>query len=188
MRLLTSGLILLLVTFLSACHVGRQETPANAWPGIPDSLAANMQGSYSGQFKNGLLTLVINYVSGNTVSGYDLHKGLRRNVNGRIAERDGQYSLVLKEPGGSPFDGTFFLSLDKNAAKITGKWVPTDSSKVKPGSLSLKRAANSEDGEPDFAYNAAWTGKLGTLIFKQDGSCRLEYYPHGADRNAVDSN
>lgn len=112
-KLLTCGLILCSLAAISG-HSASGDASAG-WPGVPDSAAAHLQGAYSGKFKSGLMTLVINYVSGNTVSGYDLHKGVRRNVNGEIGEKDGRYVLVLKEPGGNPLDGTFYLSADDDA-------------------------------------------------------------------------
>src|SRR6202012_500122 len=103
--------------------------------GLPDSLAGKAMGTYSGQFGKSLITVVINYISGSTVSGYDIHKGLRRNLNGTLQQKDGQLAIVLKEPGGNPYDGTFYLSLDTATDKITGKWIPTDPARAKAGPL-----------------------------------------------------
>jgi len=78
-----------------------------------------MYGTYSGLYSKGLITLAINYISGSTASGYNLHKGLRRNINGPVELKGGQLNFVLKEPGGNPYDGTFYLSLDTASLKIT---------------------------------------------------------------------
>jgi hypothetical protein len=145
-----------------------------------------MLGSWSGKFKSGLLTLVINYVSGNIVSGYDLHKGIHRNVNGQIEEKDGQYALVLKEPGGNPFDGVFYLTMDKTAKQITGTWVPVDSSKIHSGTLTLTRGTEPENDTVERfndLYYATWQGDLGAISFSKDNTCKLEYYP---DSTATD--
>ena len=167
--------VLIALPLLFSCHQGKQGS-TNSWPGVTDSIASGMLGSYSGHFKSGLLTLVINYVSGNTVSGYDLHRGIRRNINGRIDEKDGGYALVLKEPGGNPFDGTFFLSMDKAAQKLDGRWVPTDSSRTHSGSLTLSKSFDLKSDDEDYYY-AEWDGDLGKLSFTQDNTCKLEYYP-----------
>lgn len=173
---LRAAAVLWLIPVLFSCHPGQQSKTADGWPGIADSTAAGMLGSYSGSFKNGLLTLVINYVSGNIVSGYDLHKGIRRNLNGRIEEKDGQYALVLKEPGGNPFDGAFYLTMDRSAQKIKGSWVPTDSSRTHSGTLSLVRADRSNNnGNWDYS-SYKWQGDPGTITFNRDNSCQLEYY------------
>lgn len=177
--------LILLAMALFACNSG-QQSKANGWPGIPDSLAAGTKGTYSGRFKGGLLTLVLNYVSGNTVSGYDLHKGIRRNINGQIEEEDGGYGLTLHEPGGNPFDGTFYLHMDKAAQKLSGNWVPTDSTRTHSGDLTLARGReiiNESDGVDKHVYNRTWGGDLGTLTFEENNTCKLEYYPDSTARD-----
>ena len=143
------------------------------WPGIPDSVAPKLLGTWSGHRSKGLVTVVINYISGNTVSGYELHKGLRRNLNGQVEQKDGKFSFVLKDPGTSPFDGTFFFSLDTSKMKIAGQWMPGDSSKAHAGQLDLACVGASmlEDNDD------SWEGDLGTLVFHADGTCQLQYYP-----------
>jgi hypothetical protein len=172
----TFGLIGLVLVGIS-CHQGQQgKSSAAAWPGIPDSAAAGILGSYSGNFKQGLLTVVINYIEGNIVSGYDLHRGLRRNLNGSIEERDSGYLLVLKEPGGSAYDGTFYVSMDRSAQKISGNWIPIDSTRIRSGALVLERSGGSGNDDDDFYY-ADWKGDPGTLTFSRDNVCKLEYDP-----------
>jgi hypothetical protein len=148
--------------------------------GISDSLASKAKGFYEGQYSKGMLGLMINYLSGNTVSGYDLHKGLRRNLIGQVEQKGGVLNMVLKEPGGNPYDGTFELALDTATGKITGKWIPTDRSKASPGPVSLSKK---EFMDPDEHFGSSWTGALGDLDFATDGTCTLEYYP-SKDANA----
>lgn len=161
--------------FLLSCHPGAPGNSARVWPGIPDTIASRLQGTYSGHFKDGFLTLVINYVYGNTVSGYRLHKGIRRNFNGQVEEKDGRYSMTLKEPGGYPFDGTFYLSMDKSAQTITGNWIPMDSTRTRSGTLALSRSGKPAD--EDYFFGGEWHGSLGTLTFSENNTCELEYYP-----------
>jgi hypothetical protein len=173
------GLILLVPAVIS-CHQGRQgKSPAAAaWPGLSDSTAAGILGSYSGDFKKGLLTIVINYAAGNIVSGFDLHRGMRRNLNGSIEERDSGYVLVLKEPGGSSNDGTFYVSMDRSARKLSGNWIPIDSTKIHSGALVLERSGSSggqPSGEDNEFFFADWRGELGTLSFAENNTCTLEY-------------
>ncbi len=167
---------------LAACHQGPAGKTAAAWPGIPNSVATTLSGTYSGNFKKGLLTLVINYVSGNTVSGYDLHRGIRRNLNGDIAGDSSRYSLVLKEPGGSANDGTFYLVMDKSGQKISGNWVPNDSTLVHSGSVNLSRIDRSSKELDDFYY-AEWNSSIGSLHFMVNSACKLEYYPDSSDQH-----
>jgi hypothetical protein len=178
--------LVLLAPLIFACNGGRH-SDTDASSVIADSTATALQGSYSGKFKSGLLTLVINYISGNTVSGYDLHKGVRRNVNGEIEKKAGQYALVLREPGGNPFDGIFYLTMDQEARTVNGRWVPVDSSRTHSAALTLTRgtkqdAADSTGGYVRTLYDDRWEGDLGTLYFTEDNTCKLEYYP---DSNAA---
>lgn len=89
--------------------------------------------------------------------------------------------FVLKEPGGNPYDGTFYLTLDTLSQKMTGKWIPTDSSKAHAGELNLSRVNDpAKDGGEDF-ITADWEGDLGHLVFGTDGTVDLEYHPNGDD-------
>lgn len=178
----SSCLATLLALTLFSCHqpagVGGMAT--NAGSGIPSQLASNMQGTYYGHYSKGLLTLVINYISGNIASGYDLHKGLRRNLNGEVKQNGNRLDFVLKEPGGNPYDGTFIFSLDTLTLKIAGKWVPSDSTKAYSGPLDLLRKVETEGDE---LYD--WVGDLGDLSFANDGTCTLQYYPSKEDNSQL---
>src|SRR5579859_2069918 len=131
----------LLALSLFACHQGQPAASGNA-PGISQQLANSITtgGTWTGHYSKGLLTLAINYISGNIASGYDIHKGLRRNLNGSVEQKGGRLEFVLREPGGNPYDGTFYLSLDTATDKISGKWDPTDVTKAKAGPLELARS------------------------------------------------
>jgi hypothetical protein len=171
---------ILLALFLFACHP-RQHVAAGSLTGIPDRLASSVRGTYYGHYSKGLITLVINYISGGTASGYDIHKGLRRNLNGEVVQNGGQVSFVLKEPGGNPYDGTFFLSFDTATNKISGRWVPTDSTKAHSGAVSL--AGKDTTGANE--YLGEFLGDLGRLSFGEEGVCTLEYYPSKGDNSQL---
>src|SRR5258708_38812206 len=167
---------LFLVLFFGACR----QRPASATSGgvvqtgLSDSLADKATGTYSGLFGKGLITVVLNYISGRTVSGYDIHKGLRRNFNGEVTQQGNLLYFALKEPGDSRYDGVFSLSLDTTSGKITGKWVTVDSTKAKSRRLALTR--KNEDG---FTYGAVWlaNGSYDSLLtFEMNGVCKFEFY------------
>jgi hypothetical protein len=151
---------------------------ATANTGVSDVLASKLLGAYAGQYSKGMIRLFINYISGNTASGYNFHKGLRRNINGQVEQKDGRLLFVLKEPGGNPYDGTFYLTLDTLSQKITGKWVPTDSSKAHAGELNLSRMNDPDKDESEDFIRADWEGDLGHLSFGADGTVDLEYHPN----------
>jgi hypothetical protein len=175
-------LILLAASLANSCGTRTTAGPP-ATPDVSADYALNGQGMYSGHYSKGMLKLEINYISGNTVSGFDLHKGLRRNLNGHAEEKDGKLLFELHEPGHNPTDGTFYLTLDSAGWKITGKWVPTDPSKAKGGPVELKKvdAAWRRRVEEDVV---PYSGDLGDLVFHNDGTCELRYYPTKDSNNA----
>lgn len=178
--LFLAGLFLALT--LLACN--QHPAPAaSASSGVSDSLAAHAMGTYTGRFGKSLITVVINYISGKTVSGYDIHKGLRRNFNGEVTPRGGLLNFVLREPGDNGYDGVFSFSLDTASWKIKGKWTPVDSSKLKPRDITLARKQAQESMNEDFdIYYVTWLAGNSTdsvLRFDQNGSCRFEFYPSG---------
>lgn len=168
---------LFLVLSFIACHQRPASVTAAPLTGISDSLAEKSMGIYTGQFSKGLITVVINYISGHTVSGYDIHKGLRRNINGRVTQQGDQLNFVLKEPGNNPFDGTFSFALDTVKWKIKGKWTPIDSAKMPVRQLALYRKT---DREIEFA--GGWVaGRDSTLYLSVDGTCSFEWYERPED-------
>ena len=109
----------LLAMLFFSCHL-HTTGDALSGPGVSDSLAARIMGTYNGHFKQGMVTLVINYLSDSVVSGYDLQKEERRNVNGAVQQKGGRLEFTLKEPGNQPLDGTFYLSMDTTSRAVTG--------------------------------------------------------------------
>jgi hypothetical protein len=169
----------LLIAFLAlSCHHFTNGSDAARPDAVPDSLAEKVMGVYSGNFNKGIITLNLNYISGKNVSGYDMHKGLRRNINGTVSSDGGLLQFVLKEPGDNPFDGTFRFSLDTTSFKIDGQWVAIDSAKVKPRKLLLSRKIDSLMETNTWATEATYDT---SLTFKKDGSCEYEFYERPAD-------
>jgi len=167
---------------LFACIACRQPSQSaassTAAVAISDALAHNMTGVYAGRYSKGMIRLFINYISGNTASGYNIHKGLRRNINGQVEQKGGQLLFVLKEPGGNPYDGTFYITLDTISQKMTGKWIPADTSKAHAGELNLSRVNEPEKDELEELITADWEGDLGKLSFSTGGTVDLEYHPN----------
>jgi hypothetical protein len=161
----------LLVMLFVSCHLHTTGDALSA-PGVSDTLAARIRGTYNGHFEQGMVTLVINYLSDSVVSGYDLQKEERRNVNGTVQQMGGQLEFILKEPGNQPLDGTFYLSMDTSSRAVTGKWIPRDSTKVHTGRLDLKR------WDPDTSeeyLSRTWNGDLGSFVLDDNGTCAVTY-------------
>jgi len=136
-------------------------------------------GIYTGQFGKGLITVVVNYINGQMVSGYDIHKGLRRNFNGEVSQQGGLLQLVLKEPGSNPFDGRFNLTLDTAKMMMKGKWAPFDSSKAPVRVLALDRK-ESNDGY-DILAGVWYAGRDSTLNLEGNGTCTYAFYERPDD-------
>ena len=140
-------------------------------------------GTYTGQFGKGLITVVVNYINGPTVSGYDIHKGVRRNFNGEVSQQGGGLKFLLKEPGSNPYDGMLTLELDTASWKIKGKWAPFDSSKASVRQLALGRKVTS-DSVFDLGgtyWDAGMSSRDSVLIFETDGTCSFEFYERPQD-------
>lgn len=167
--------VLLLCASLFSCG-GHAETPAADGGAAPAAGfvfdAKNFEGEYVGAFGDGHIVLVLSYVQGKNVSGYNVHKGLRRNLKGSLTETGGEYHFLLNEPGDNKFDGVFDFTL--NPADFTGKgtWTPNDKAvtKAKPFTLKERVRDSSED-----QFSGYWDGAE-MLLIKPDGIVEMEYW------------
>ena len=136
-------------------------------PIAPDKV----KGTYTGDFNGSPISITLNYVSHNHASGYNVHKGLTRNISGTIeAAADGLH-LQLSEPGNNQYDGKFELVID--TAKWTGKgtWKPLK--KGEDASFTFKKQAPLKE---DAQYGMTLMDTLGNYItLKPDGSCLYSY-------------
>jgi hypothetical protein len=86
---------------------------------IPDSLARRAMNAYTGHRGDGLITVVINYISAGMASGYDVQRGRRRNFNGGVTLEGAALHFDLEEAGDQP--GKFSLVLDTAGRKLEGR-------------------------------------------------------------------
>jgi hypothetical protein len=181
--LLTFFALLFLFCY-SSCHSSSAKKEASVrdrpLPDMykPDS-AARYTGVYTGNFGMvGTISLVLNYISGKTVSGYDVHMGLRRNINGEVTWEGGKLHFQLKEPGDNRFDGAFDFTLDTASRKIEGEWTQQSPDKMvmEQTRITLTRMQwdeNAEDNE--------WKHIDTALHFRSNGTCQLEIVPPDTD-------
>ena len=183
------SVVVLAILFFAACNKKSSTESGSTEPVgkfyVPKYAVDNFQGTYTGSFDKGFLTLVINYVSGKNVSGYNLHKGLRRNVNGVMTEENGKFNFELKEPGDNPFDGTFSFTIDTTNFALTGTWKPFDESKTSAKQLALtKKPADTSDY---ISQLGSWIPNSGTyatdtiLQFDPQGTCEYNFYQKPGD-------
>jgi hypothetical protein len=142
-----------------------------------------LKGMYIGDFGGSDIRLILNYVSQKKAIGYDIHKGLQRNLNGNVTRSGDSVYIVLNEPGDNEFDGVFTLSFVGNGFTPTGVW-ESNSGKIPKQNFKLSKMIKpdlKDDDEINFANFADHFGYLSDSIgdyqFKDDGLCIFEYYP-----------
>ncbi len=185
--------LLILLGFLS-CKTKNSETnlntsvdsAANQKLFIPVYALNNFEGAYTGNFDQGFITIVLNYIKGKNVSGYNLHKGLRRNINGNLHSDINGFKFILKEPGDNPFDGTFEFTIDTLKFALAGMWIPFDSIKTKSKVLALLKQPKKNFN--DFGNQLGmWVPATGTyttdttLDFLPEGTCEYRFYATPGD-------
>lgn len=179
------------ILFLMACQQKSSDTQVQATVAdssklfIPSYAVNNFEGTYSGSFDDGYITLVLNYVNGKNASGFNIHKGNRRNINGDIAPGSEGYQFIMKEPGDNPFDGTFTFTIDTVNFSIKGHWEPFDTSRTKGKTITLQKQKNKS-----ISYDeqlGTWVPSSGnystdtTLDFYPEGSCEYRFYQSPGD-------
>lgn len=167
--------VLLLCASLLSCG-GKTETAPSpaadvAAPASPFD-TKNFEGEYVGAFGDGHIVLVLSYVQGKNVSGYNVHKGLRRNLKGSLTETDGEYRFVLNEPGDNKFDGTFDFTLNPDDFTGKGSWNPNDKAATKAKTFTLKERVRDSSEDQFTGY---WDGAE-MLLIKPDGIAEMEYW------------
>lgn len=168
-----------LIPFLFACH-------GNGTGDLPQSTnGPKTLGAYQGSFGNGIITIVLNYINGDIVSGYEIHKAARRNLNGSV-KADGAYlDFKLKEPGDFPMDGTFTLRLDTASSAIQGSWKPLHADVADREVKLQKTNPGASDQNESWYYNVDnWEGAGGQdtiLFFGEDGACTYSFYTNSRD-------
>ena len=181
MKLLTSSFLVALLLFYACKPSTGNKSTEQATSG--DSLAlTKLPGTYTGDFGGAPIYIILNYTNGKNVAGYNVHKGLRRNLRGEMKKENDNWVLTLSEPGDHPFDGKFILTFDQLFTSGQGSWKPLNNSNLKEKNLALKRNAENT-GE-----NYAMTGNTfnfflidnadskSDLTFNEDGSCVLQLY------------
>jgi hypothetical protein len=190
-KLLTSSLLAVLLLFYAckpAANTGNEQQPAN-----DDSLAlTKLTGTYMGDFGGAPIYVTLNYSNGKQVAGYNVHKGLRRNLRGELKKNNDNWIVTLSEPGDHPFDGKFNLTFDHLFAKAKATWTPLNSTTLKEKSFTLEKSNTTE--QQDFGMTGGTfdqflieaTNNKGDIAFNMDGSCLLQLYEKINDSTFAD--
>lgn len=150
-----------------------------------------LRGIYSGDFSGSEIRVILNYVSSSNAIGYNIHKGLQRNLNGRVSRSGDSVQIVLEEPGDNEFDGVFTLHFIGIDQKPKGSWKPL-SAKLKEQKFQLKKLDRKKEKSDEtslYSYLMNYGpiyDSIGTYDFQEDGLCIFEYYPSDIKEGARD--
>ncbi|NIG52331.1 hypothetical protein [Chitinophaga sp. Cy-1792] len=168
-----------LLIALSSCHSGRSTAPAKdstATDSIKDVYAA-LKGTWSGDFGGSPIFITVNFANGKQAAGYNIHKGLRRNIHGAMKKDGDNWLLELTEPGDNPYDGRFAINITGNGQQLKGNWTPLNEKNTSAKSFVLSKEVHTENEGFDFFDSYDGDHGEGILTFRRDGSCELQFYP-----------
>lgn len=171
----------ILTAFIGVCVISACQPSTPSTTAAIDSTAttetttrlpmeARIRGTYKGDFGGSPIYITINYCSSNKIAGYNVHKGLRRNLSGTISDKGNKLDIRLAEPGDHEFDGVFSLVMDTSLTKASGSWKPANNKSLAEKQLTLSRLGL---GYSELGF---LTGDHCDLDFSDDGSCTLNYY------------
>lgn len=150
-----------------------------------------LTGIYLSDFGGSDIRIVLNYVSKNNAIGYNIHKGLQRNINGPIRTSGDTIIMTLNEPGDHEYDGSFELVFIGNDNNPTGKWT-SNNGLIGKKKLNLeKKLRSTSDSDKitesnftnffDYMYDS-----IGNFNFQEDGLCVFDYYPSEDEESRVE--
>lgn len=165
-------------------------TKTETW--FPKTNFDTLCGMYTGDFGDGFINVILTYVNDKKAIGYNVHKGLQRNISGSVVQKTTCFELTLNEPGDNEYDGVFVLVISKKDGSVDATW-KANNPKISSKKFKLKKQATKgkdskntvEEGEIteenflDFFSNANLED--GTIEFKENGIIRFSYYPEGQE-------
>ena len=153
---------------------------------LPSYPVNKFEGSYSGAFSKGFITINLNYVQGKTASGYEIQRGVRRNLNGTLQPNGKSFLFTMKEPGTETSDGIFQFSIDTSRFILNGTWKSMDTSVIASIPVSLKKQPTKTEANYENELGT-WLPQKGafrkdtTLDFSPLGICEYKFYQFPGD-------
>lgn len=92
----------------------------------PDEYAKDMIGTFVGAFGERKITICVDRVIGQTVTGYSIVAGNERAFSGSWTGKGGDYTVTAKEPGDDKADGVFTFTWMRKTKSLVGEWEPND--------------------------------------------------------------
>lgn len=167
---------------------------AEEW--FPETNFDTLRGLYTGDFGDGFINVVLTYVNDKKAIGYNVHKGLQRNISGSVVQKAESFELTMNEPGDNPYDGVFALVISKKDGSVHATWTANDS-KIPSKKFKLKKQIGKKgdeskdkfyyDGgeitEDNFMEMFSYSNLDGGYVeFKENGILRYTYYPEGQEK------
>ena len=172
----TNITVLLLVIVSLSCH---SPVPQNTLNSAIDSVAQyncdTLEGAYIGDFGGSDIRIFLAHVTGRHATGYNLLKGLRRNISGTMQQTGGTFTFSLNEPGDHPFDGKFNFTIDTTTFTLSGTWTPLNDKSLTSKTFTLKKIIDTGDNKYDYA--TTYADSIGQFTFSKAGICVYEFYP-----------
>jgi len=162
---------------------------------FPETNFDTLRGMYTGDFGDGFINVILTYVNDKKAIGYNVHKGLQRNISGSVVQKKEWFELTLNEPGDNKFDGVFVLNISKKDGSIDATWTANDP-KISTKKFKLKKQISrklseekdyfdysTEEINPDNFLKAFSHSNLysevddGEVQFSENGTVIYSYYP-----------
>lgn len=159
------------------------------------TLRKKICGMYTGDFGNSFIHLHLVFINEHSVVGYNILKGLQRNISGKVKEHPDKWELTLAEAGDRPDDGVFTIFISRDDFNVQGNW-KANNSKIPGKSFRLQKIIREEEkNDTDeiriTQYNftgyfspASYMGYA--CYFYENGSVLLVYAPTDEEGNHIE--
>lgn len=157
----------------------------------PETNFDTLRGMYTGDFGDGFINVILTYVNDKKAIGYNIHKGLQRNISGSVVQKKESFELTLNEPGDNEYDGIFVLIVSKKDGSVNATWT-ANNPKISSKKFKLKKQAIKQGGDSKYEFNGEEITQdnfmelfsyanlgLGHVEFKENGIILFTYYPEG---------
>ncbi len=125
---MTMKTLIPLVTALFVIGAQAQQTDTDV--SVPKAEASAMKGTYVGDFGGKKITVCIDRIVGETVTGYSIVGGNERAFSGPYKSSDEGIQIIAREPGDRADDGLFKMIYSKETNDLSGVWIANDSKKI----------------------------------------------------------
>lgn len=181
---------------------GSDSVAVEEW--FPETDFDTLRGLYTGDFGDGFINVVLTYVNDKKAIGYNVHKGLQRNISGAVVQKKDQFELTLNEPGDNKFDGVFTLIISKKDGSVNASWKANDP-KIKSKTFKLKKKSiettldskgyfdfttdkvTEENFREAFSHATLYIGdNSGDITFQENGIVKHSYYPENQQNEQME--